>query len=115
MNKHGSKWIRVTKREAIYRRDGWTCVYCGARYLHADAAVKPGVRYVAKLTLDHIVPRELGGTNLASNLVTACFRCNSARQAKHIRVWFAELRARGIDTDKIGPRIRRLVRKELSG
>jgi 5-methylcytosine-specific restriction endonuclease McrA len=63
-----SKWIRRPKRLAIYRRDGWTCFYC-TRRLGAS-----------RLSLDHIVPRCAGGTHAASNLITACFACNSARR-----------------------------------
>jgi len=74
MNKHGSKWIRPEKRLAIYVRDGFDCVYCrGVFPLGTD------------LTLDHITPRSRGGSNDASNLVTCCFSCNSARQDAELR------------------------------
>lgn len=62
-----TSWIRKSTRCAIYHRDGHACVYCGG----GD-----------KLTLDHIVPRVCGGTNEATNLVTACLGCNSSRQHK---------------------------------
>ena len=105
MNSHGHHWIRDKKRFAIYERDDYRCVYCDA---------SPNCGSPTTLTLDHLLPRELGGSNEASNLVTACLTCNSARQKKGMRTWFAALRAQGINTDKIGPRIRRLVRKELT-
>lgn len=35
-----------------------------------------------EVTLDHLVPQVLGGTHHSSNLITACARCNKARQAK---------------------------------
>lgn len=74
MNKHGSKWIRPEKRLAIYIRDGWDCVYCRTVFpLGRD------------LTLDHIVPRSLGGGNDAANLVTCCLSCNSSRQDAPLR------------------------------
>jgi 5-methylcytosine-specific restriction endonuclease McrA len=53
--------IRLTKRE-ILRRDSYTCQYCGQ-----------GVPY---LTVDHIVPRRLGGQHSWDNLVAACPSCN---------------------------------------
>lgn len=71
MNTHGSKWIRPTKRLAIYLRDEFTCAYC-TRNLHGVTS--------ADVTLDHLVPRCAGGTNEAYNLVTACRRCNSSRK-----------------------------------
>ncbi len=98
----GSKWIRPSTRLAIYHRDGFCCAYCGA-------AAEDGVM----LTLDHVLACELGGDNSPSNLVTACLSCNSAKQDKTTREWFAYLRDKAIDTDKIGPRIRRLTKKSL--
>jgi 5-methylcytosine-specific restriction endonuclease McrA len=53
--------VRLTKRE-IFRRDGFTCQYCGAR--------------AHRLTIDHVVPRHRGGDHSWSNLVTACAGCN---------------------------------------
>jgi len=53
--------IRLTKRE-ILRRDDYSCQYCG--------------QHVAYLTIDHIVPRRLGGEHSWENLVAACPSCN---------------------------------------
>jgi 5-methylcytosine-specific restriction endonuclease McrA len=53
--------VRLTKRE-IFRRDGYTCQYCGSSTKH--------------LTLDHVIPRHRGGEYTWSNLVTACQKCN---------------------------------------
>ncbi len=115
MNDHGSKWIRPEKRLAIYARDGHRCVYCGVRRVRPDDVdpFKIGVEYAMTFTLDHLLPRELGGSNDATNLVSACFSCNSARQDCTLRAWFKKLRAKGVDTDKVAARIRRLVKKPL--
>lgn len=99
----GSKWIRPEKRVAIYLRDGLCCAYCGATQESG-----------ALLTLDHVLACELGGTNEATNLVTACLSCNSSKQDCTTREWFVILRDRGIDTDLVGPRIRRQVRRDLA-
>ena len=53
--------VRLTKRE-ILRRDNYTCQYCGARAPY--------------LTIDHIIPRHLGGGHSWENLVAACPSCN---------------------------------------
>jgi hypothetical protein len=97
-NTHGSKWIRPEKRLAIYARDGHACVYCGSE---------------DHLTLDHVIPRELGGGHEAENLVTACLHCNSARRDTSLRAWLQTLRDDGVDTLGIAARIRRLTRTEL--
>lgn len=64
----GQNWLRPAKRVALYLRDGLACVYC-------SATIEDGT----KLTLDHLTPHSLGGTNAAENLVTCCFKCNSSR------------------------------------
>jgi hypothetical protein len=97
-NAHGSKWIRPEKRAAIYLRDGFACAYCGSDQ---------------RLSLDHLTPRELGGTHDASNLVTACVGCNSARQDLPMRAWLQVLRDRGIDTSTMARRIRTLAARTL--
>jgi 5-methylcytosine-specific restriction endonuclease McrA len=53
--------VKLTKRE-ILRRDDYTCQYCGQR--------------VNNLTIDHVMPRHLGGDHSWDNLVTACPPCN---------------------------------------
>jgi len=53
--------VKLTRRE-IFRRDNYTCQYCGRR--------------AATLTVDHILPRHLGGKEIWTNLVTACSSCN---------------------------------------
>lgn len=56
---------RVTfSRKNIYRRDRYTCQYCGAR--------PP----LDELSVDHIIPRSKGGHSNWTNCVLACLRCN---------------------------------------
>lgn len=64
------RWIRVEKRLSIYLRDSFRCLYCGTDLRHAAPA---------DITLDHLLPRSAGGSNDATNLVTACRSCNSSR------------------------------------
>lgn len=53
--------VKLSKREVL-RRDNYTCQYCGRRAPY--------------LTVDHIIPRSLGGEHVWSNLVAACPSCN---------------------------------------
>lgn len=57
----GAEWNRL--RQVILERDGHTCAYCGGE---AD-------------TVDHIVAKNNGGLDEASNLVAACRRCNGLK------------------------------------
>ncbi len=54
-------------RKNLYRRDRFTCQYCGKR---------PQVR---ELTIDHIVPRSKGGRSTWTNCVVACMTCNTRK------------------------------------
>lgn len=63
------KPISTRTRFEIFKRDKFTCQYCGAH--------PPGVL----LHIDHVVAVATGGTNDASNLVTACQPCNLGKAA----------------------------------
>ncbi len=54
-------------RVGVYRRDGYSCQYCGRR-LRRD-----------QCTLDHVIPRHLGGPTTWQNVVTACGPCNTKK------------------------------------
>lgn len=66
-------WIRPNSRKKIYKRDKYTCFYCG-KDLHGASP--------QEITLDHLLSREDGGTNDPENLVTACRHCNSGLERK---------------------------------
>ena len=51
-------------RRNVYARDGNRCQYCGRRFPTSE------------LTLDHIVPRSLGGESTWTNVTCACVACN---------------------------------------
>jgi 5-methylcytosine-specific restriction endonuclease McrA len=61
--------IRLTKRE-ILRRDDYRCQYCG--------------QYTPYLTIDHIIPRRLGGSHAWDNLVAACPACNHRKGGRTV-------------------------------
>lgn len=57
-----------TKRFEVFKRDKFTCQYCGRR--------PPDV----VLECDHIHPEAKGGDDEYSNLITACFDCNRGKR-----------------------------------
>lgn len=69
-------WILPKRRLSIYERDGWECGICGDP-VDRDADVGDNMAP----SLDHIVPRSLGGGHESENLRTAHRVCNSRRGA----------------------------------
>jgi len=97
VKRQGHGWIRADKRLAIMLRDGMQCAYC-----LGDKA--------AGLTLDHIVPKVYQGTNEATNLVTACFCCNSKRQDTGITDF---CQRQGFDPEAVLQRVNNLCQRSI--
>lgn len=66
-----SRSIPKALREAVLRRDNYTCVKCGYR--------PPDQFY---LQLDHVHPYSQGGTTTYDNLQTLCGKCNNYKRDK---------------------------------
>mgnify|MGYP001219697288 CR=1 FL=1 len=75
----------VLSRKNIFKRDNYTCQYCGIES--------------NQLTIDHVVPRQKGGPDTWENLVTACEKCNAYKANKLI--------------DEIGMKLLKLPRKPM--
>ena len=101
---NGGKWIRQDKRLAIYLRDGLCCAYCGAVMEQGDTL----------LTLDHVTPHSLGGSNREANLVTCCKSCNSRKQDLSVQNFLTVLGSEGVNVDGIAAEIRRRTRRSLA-
>ncbi|MDQ5943119.1 MAG: hypothetical protein QG572_1935 [Pseudomonadota bacterium] len=72
--------MAITKRKSVskkarfevFKRDGFTCQYCGA---HPPAVI---------LHLDHIHPVAQGGGNENDNLITSCESCNQGKSDRSL-------------------------------
>lgn len=96
-------------RYQILRRDNHACRYCGATALDG------------RLTVDHVLPTALGGSDDPTNLVTACSACNAGKAAtppdapllvdvaEDARRW--ALAMRSVASTAIADRERRLERR----
>jgi 5-methylcytosine-specific restriction endonuclease McrA len=60
----------------VYSRDEYTCQFCFIALT------------IDECTLDHLVPRCKGGTNVQTNLVTCCKRCNHLKDDREWPVGF---------------------------
>lgn len=54
-------------RKNLFARDDHRCQYCGQARPHSQ------------LSLDHVVPRSLGGKTTWENIVCSCMQCNSRK------------------------------------
>ncbi len=75
----------VFSRRNLFRRDRNTCQYCGTRCSTED------------LSIDHVIPRSLGGVSSWTNCVVACLPCNAQKGHRTL--------------DKAGMRLPRIPKK----
>lgn len=62
--------MKISIRFEVFKRDAFTCRYCGKKSPEAI------------LEVDHVVPLSGGGTDDIENLVTACYECNRGKGAR---------------------------------
>jgi 5-methylcytosine-specific restriction endonuclease McrA len=69
LNKYIPRHIKKRRynRVGVFRRDKYTCLYCGYKGNHKD------------LTIDHVVPRDHGGQTTWENCATSCYDCNNVK------------------------------------
>ena len=60
-------YIPPLNNNALFRRDGSLCLYCGEPFSHRH------------LSRDHVIPFKQGGGDTWNNVVTACKRCNNQK------------------------------------
>ena len=69
--------LRLSRR-GIFARDGYSCQYCGIT--------------AKDLTIDHVVPKRMGGGSTWENLVCCCRRCNTKKGDKALHSSGMQLR-----------------------
>lgn len=78
-------------RRKIFRRDGYRCQACGLTgwevYWGGGSFGYLTDLKGVYLSIDHIMPRCLGGSSSEENLQTLCTRCNTLKGTKHPDVW----------------------------
>lgn len=78
-------------RENVFKRDGYSCVYCGCN----NKAV---------LTIDHVIPRAKGGTDTWDNLVSACKSCNQEKSDLDLDEYIEMKLDQGVDLNYPDPK-----------
>lgn len=62
-------------RERIKENWNYECAYCGSE---------------EEITLDHIKPRSLGGSDVSTNVVCACHECNQDKSHTEWKTWYKD-------------------------
>lgn len=70
---HGYAPFGAPEWEAMKRRHGSRCAYCGAR---SDS-----------LEMDHVIPISRGGRHAIANILPACASCNRRKSAMLLVEW----------------------------
>ena len=65
--------LSSSQRFEIFKRDSFTCQYCGRK--------APDV----VLVVDHVDPWSAGGRNTTFYLVTACYDCNMGKSKRQLK------------------------------
>src|SRR4029079_8735743 len=63
-------YVPPLNNQTLFRRDAYLCMYCGSRYPSRE------------LSRDHIRPFSQGGTDIWTNVVAACRRCNNQKPSR---------------------------------
>lgn len=79
------KYISKKLRFEVFKRDAFTCQYCGAK--------PPEI----VLVVDHIIPLLLGGKNNILNLITSCVDCNAGKAGTLLDDVFDEYEMKELD------------------
>lgn len=93
------------KRDRVFERDDFRCVYCGNRFAAED------------LSVDHVEPRVRGGDQSNGNLVTACRGCNVRKSHRRVSDFLRDDEVARENFIKyathLWPRLRRTLLEEL--
>lgn len=82
-------------KEFFSDQKGNRCAYCG--------------RHMDRLTQDHVIPLDAGGSYTKDNIVPACQSCNSSKQNKEMEKWF---RSKSFFSEERLKRIREYLLKQ---
>ena len=83
--KEGFK-IKKDQYDAIFEEQGGLCFYCGEPIVRTGDYNAPNYYNV-----EHINPVDNGGWHKLDNIVYACKKCNSSKQARLVEDWMPEI------------------------
>lgn len=85
MSRHQALVLQIVATDRTFERVAWRgrdlwagkCIHCNTHlYVGLDG------RPVSRATIEHIVPKNHGGTDALANLALACARCNQGKGSR---------------------------------
>jgi len=73
---------RRKKLKTIYVANSGECFYCGRKFI---------TPHDPELTIDHIIPKSLGGEDDDGNLVPCCSKCNQEKNSYLPSEWIIRI------------------------
>lgn len=89
-DKRKISWKRKNSRRKLQKKENY--VFYGKSDLSARFSIFNNIcAYCGGDgdTIDHVIPLSCGGADAIHNIVPACRRCNSSKQAKNVDIWYA--------------------------
>ena len=82
---------RRRKLKTIYVSNSGECFYCGRKFTTPNDP---------ELTIDHVIPKSLGGSNDDGNLVPCCIKCNQEKNSYLPSEWIKRIEFKIKDVQK---------------
>lgn len=82
-------------QQEVWNKTDGRCWYCGEKTSQSLTGIN-GESIKMKFTVDHFVSLSYGGTDEISNLVPACWSCNTSKQKRSLEEWKDSLRWKDI-------------------
>ena len=88
--------ISTKKRYEVFKKTNFRCAYCGKKFnlkpTYQTAFEVEGTKCVCEMyegdrAIDHIIPKNKGGSNDISNLLPCCTLCNSQKGSKDLETF----------------------------
>ncbi|KKN33281.1 hypothetical protein LCGC14_0805310 [marine sediment metagenome] len=77
--------IDINLRACILGKTQGNCIYCWRKLNFG----KPRMKNPTAFTVDHFIPKILGGVEALENLVPACHECNNSKGNTHPKDWLS--------------------------
>ena len=98
-------------RETIFKRDNYICHLCGE---YTDIMTDRNIVGSNFPSIDHIIPKNSGGSDYPSNLKTACISCNKSKRDNIIPRTIQECSENGSDQKKRKEKKLKEFKKEMN-